>query len=678
MAFGRALTDNLFLTEIFVHIFYLNLKKITDLRALHYTILFSLLSLISFSQSKDSKKIIIHHADFSDINQEILPDAVILSGNVSAEHDGMTMTCDKAFYFENENYLKLFGNVHVVQQDTLTMDSKYAEYNAANGFAYAQGEVILTSPDSTLETDTLKFDRNRNLLFYDSFGKITNKENTLTSNNGRYYSDQKKFQFLNGVVITTQNGTKVESNHLDYYEVPEHAYLTGPSTVTNQENLIYTENGFYDIQNDIAKLLKNSHIWHEKRKIEADSIYYDKNKEFASASYFVKITDTINKATINSHYAEVYQAIDSVYVTSKPLVAKEDEQGNIMYLYAPEITLSGQEKNRIIRAYTGARILRDSMSGKADFINANESTGVTQLIGQPVVFSGDNQLSGKLIELITDTQTQKLDSLKVLQDAFVIEKDTIGIGYNQLKGVNLYGSFLDGKLKEIDLVKNTEMMYYLYNDSNELVGIDKGICSHINITFEDGQIASATKFVDPDSEMYPDKDLPLNARNLRGFLWRGQEKINSLQEIFPQEELDKEAVLLKQIKAYNNLYSSAMPLDQSTLDTNADLQELRDLQQSQEESMWEKPATDTLGSELIESESLDPSGEMPLKDKQTLDPDSLEKQKAIEQENTQDPTVESGDLIQPQAPLEPIENNKDSKGKKARKKAKKNKQKKGN
>ncbi|MHC5352729.1 OstA-like protein [Myroides sp. LJL115] len=578
------------------------MKKIIDLRALHYIIFFLLFCFTCFAQTQNQNKIIIHHADFSDINQNILPDAVILTGNVSAEHDGMTMTCDRAFYFEKENYLKLFGQVHVVQKDTLTLDSSYAEYNGNNGFAYAQGDVILTSPDSTLLTDTLKYDRNRSLLFYDSFGTIKNKGTTLTSTDGRYYSDQKKFQFLNGVTILTEDQTKVNSDHLDYYEVGQHAYLIGPSTIVNQENSIYTENGFYDVEKEIAKLLKNSYIWHEKRKIEADSIYYDRNKEFASASFNVKITDTINKATVTSHYAEVYQSIDSVFVTKKPLVSKEEQDGTIMYLYAPHISLSGPEKHRIIRAYNGARILRDSMSAKADSIVSMEQTGVTQLLGSPVVWSKENQLSGNIIELLNNPQTQVLDSLKVLQDAFVIEKDTIGSGYNQLKGVNLYGSFQDGKLKEIDLIKNTEMIYYLYNDNKELVGIDKGICSHINLLFEDGQIASATKFVDPSSEMYPEKDLPSNARTLRGFLWRGSERIDSLEQIFPQEELDMEKALLQELDKTQQRFTTPIPLQEQTIELNPDLLQLQQ-EQDIEESSWVEPSMgnqDTIGTSTQE------------------------------------------------------------------------------
>jgi hypothetical protein len=36
--------------------------------------------------------------------------------------------------------------------------------------------------------------------------------------------------------------------------------------------------------------------------------------------------------------------------------------------------------------------------------------------------------------------------------------------------------------------------------------------------------------------IYPEKDLPENARKLRGFVWRGEERITSKDDIFPAEE----------------------------------------------------------------------------------------------------------------------------------------------
>lgn len=512
--------------------------------------LYILLFFAQISIAQDSKKIIIHHADFSDINQIEIPDAVLLTGNISAEHDGVLINCNKAYFFEKENYIKLFGEVHMNQGDTIHLNSRYAEYNGANGFAYATGEVLLTSPDSTLETDTLRFNRNEHLVYYNSFGTITNEGNVLTSNAGRYYLAEKKFQFLNAVTITTDQGTIVKSNHLDFYEVPQHSYVFGPSTITNESNFIYTENGFYDVKSDIGKLVKNSYIIYDDRQIEADSIYYDKIKDFSSATNNVKVTDTINNMVVRGHYAEVYRSQDSMFVTKKALVSALTEEQDSVYLHAKRIVVTGPVEERIIRAYHNARIFKTEMSGKSDSIHWSQKEGLTQMIGRPVLWNGESQLTGEVIHLLNDPITEQLDSLKVLNNAFVIQKDSLGTGFNQVKGANMYGKFLENKLREIDLIKNAEIIYYMYNDNDEFIGINKGICSQIHLELEDNKIETATLMVAPKSEIYPESELPENARKLKDFNWRGDERIRTLNEIFPESELelDKQAKQASEIQ----------------------------------------------------------------------------------------------------------------------------------
>ncbi len=501
--------------------------------------LFFLYSFLLFTfvvTAQNKKNIIINHADYSDINQAEIPNAVILTGNINAEHDGVLITCNKAYYFEKENYIKLFGNVIMNQGDTIHMNSRYAEYNGMNGFAYANGNVIMRSPNSMLETDTLHFDRNQNIVYYNSFGKITNEGNLLTSNAGKYFVNDKKFQFFNAVTITTDQGTVVKSNHLDYYEVPQHSYVFGPSTITSKDNYIYTENGFYDVKQDIGKLIKKSHIIYDNRRIEGDSMYYDKKRDFSSATNNVKITDTINKMIIRGHYAEVYRAQDSMFVTKKALITTVTENDSV-YIHAKRILVTGKPEARIIRGFNDARIFKTDMSGKSDSLHYSQKVGLTQMIGKPVVWNGDSQLSGKLIHLINNPVTEQLDSLKVLVDAFVIQQDTLGTGFNQVKGQNLYGKFRDNKMYEIDLIKNAEIIYYMYNDKDEFIGINKGVCSQINLELEENKIQTATLFVEPKSEIYPEADLPENARKLRDFNWRGEERIRSLDQIFPESEL---------------------------------------------------------------------------------------------------------------------------------------------
>nr|MCU0337839.1 hypothetical protein [Sediminibacterium sp.] len=87
------------------------------------------------------------------------PDAILLTGNVRVSHDGAIMFCNKAYLFKKENYIKAFGDVRMIQGDTITMTSTYAEYNGENKQAYASGNVIMSSPSSTLKTEVLNFDR---------------------------------------------------------------------------------------------------------------------------------------------------------------------------------------------------------------------------------------------------------------------------------------------------------------------------------------------------------------------------------------------------------------------------------------------------------------------------------------------------------------------------------------
>jgi len=506
---------------------------------------FILLSFNTLLAQAPPKKIVVENSDFVDIQQEEIPGAIRYRGNVRILHDGVRMTCNTAYLFQKENYVKAFGDVKMNQGDTVFMDSRYAEYQGNIKFAYATGNVVMRDPKMTLTTDTINFDRRIQQAYYNTYGTIKDQENTLVSKSGRYYLNEKKFQFLTAVTITNPKYV-IKSNHLDYYSNSGHSYLFGPSTITSKENFIYTEKGFYDTKKNYAHFVKNSYIKYNNRLIEGDSLYYDRNREFASATNNVKITDSINRGIVRGHYGEVYRNQDSLVMTKRAVAATLIEK-DTLYIHGKKLMVTGKPENRIMRAFNNVRFYKIDMSGKCDSLHSNEKNGLTQLIGRPVVWNGENQLTGKVIHLISNTETEKLDSLKVLTDAFIASKDTLGKGYNQVKGVNLYGKFRDNKLYEVDLVKNTEKIYYAY-DKGQLAAIDKGISSSIHLELEDNKITTVTAFKNTESESYPEKDLPENARKLRGFIWRGDEIIKSKDDIFPPEEQELHEKIVKQSK----------------------------------------------------------------------------------------------------------------------------------
>ncbi|WDF65069.1 OstA-like protein [Flavobacterium sp. KACC 22763] len=504
----------------------------------------------TFAQAKkpaqSPKTIVIENADFSDVDQVNVPDALLLTGNVKVNHDGVVLTCNKAYFFQKENYLKAFGNVQLVQGDTLFLNSKYAEYSGNAKKAFATGNAVLTSPDATLQTDTINFDRNVQEAFYNTKGTIINKDNTLVSKSGRYFVKEKKFQFLTEVTITNPKYV-IKSNHLDYYSNSGHTYLLGPSTITSKANYIYTEKGFYDTKKNLAHFLRKSYIKYDDRRIEGDSLFYNRNTEFASATRNVKITDSINKGIVKGHYAELYKLKDSMFVTKRAVAINLVENDSV-YIHGQKLMVTGKEGERILRAYKNVRFYKTDMSGKCDSIHSDSKIALTKLIGNPILWNGDNQITGDVMHLIGDNKTRKIDSLKVLNNTFVISKDTLGTGFNQVKGLNLFGKFRDGKLHDVDVIKNTEVIYYMRNDAHELIGINKNVSSKINMILENNAIETITFFNKVDGDIFPEDELPENARKLRGMNWRGDERIKSKDDIFTAEENEENNKLIKQGK----------------------------------------------------------------------------------------------------------------------------------
>lgn len=520
---------------------------------------------LAFSQK--SSKIVVESADYGDINEIEIPNATLLTGNVRVSHDGIVMTCNKAYYFKDENYIKAFGNVEMVQGDTLYMNSKYAEYNGNVKKALATGNVVMRSPESTMSTDTIHFDRNSQEAYFNNYGTIINKKNTLKSKAGRYYVKEKKYQFVTSVVLTNPEYT-IKSNHLEYFTAQGDSYLKGPSTITGKENFIYTENGYYNSKKNIGNFKKKSYIKYKERLIEGDSLYYDRKKEFASGTNNVKITDSINKAIIKGHYGEVYKNKDSLYITKHASIRYKIENDS-MFISAKKIIVTGKTGERIVVGQKNVRFFKTDLSGKCDSIHSNQKVALTKLIGKPILWNFENQMTGDVMHLIGNNTTEKLDSLKILNNTFIISKDTIGTGFNQIKGLNLYGKFKENKLYEADVVKNTEVVYYMRNDKNELIGINKNISSRINMIMDDkNKVDTITFFESVDGDIYPEKELPENARKLRGFVWRGDERIKNKEEIYPPDEVELDRKIVEDSKA---------SFEKEKLSQSAEINKLEDL-----------------------------------------------------------------------------------------------------
>ncbi|MDC9722965.1 MAG: OstA-like protein [Urechidicola sp.] len=504
--------------------------------------LFISISVVSFGQQKKKIKVINADITYTDPDN---PEAMISIGNVYAEIDGATIRCQQVELYSKQNYMKALGDVVMNQGDTVIQTSKFADYDGNENLARSWGGVVLKDPSMTLTTEKLFFDRENQHLYYNQKGTIKDSVNVLVSSTGNYFLTTKKFQAKVDVVVTNPDHV-IESNHLDYYTDSGRAFLYGPSTITSAESLVYTEKGFSDTKNKISHLTKNSWIQYEDRLIEGDSLFHNGATNFSSASGNIKLTDTINDSTLKGGYAEVFKDKDSAFVVDKAVAISLIEKKDSMYIHGDTLLITGKPTDRVIRAYHHVKFYKIDLRGKCDSLVSVEKTGLTKMFRKPVLWSEGNQITGDVIHFLSDTITQKLDSLKVLKNAFLIQKDSAG--YNQTKGRDLFGKFLENDLRIVDVVGNGEVLHYVRNEEQDLIGITKIYCSNILVELENSAIKTISFLVNPEGKTYPEEEIHVNDREIKGFVWREDEKPIDKDDIFRHDPKDEDIMKQERIK----------------------------------------------------------------------------------------------------------------------------------
>ena len=489
------------------------------------------------SQETDKSKVDIQSGYLE--RKPELPDAFIYTkdteGQVYIVHQGIEMWCNQAYVYLKDNFVKAYGEVKIKQGDTIFMNSNYAEYNGNTQFAFASGDVVFKEPKTTLKTDTLYFDRIKQEAYYRSGGKVIDTASTLTSRIGRYYAEAKNYQFTSDVKIVNPKYT-INSQQLNFYSQTGASYLYGPSTIVSDSSTVYCERGFYDTREDTGYFVKNSKVDYQSRTLYGDSIYFDRNRSFASATNNIKVIDTSNQSIIRGHYAEVFRQKDSVFITKRALAITLQERDSV-YIHADTLQITGKPDNRILKGFYKARFFKKSSnpqqaptSGKCDSIFVNQKKGITKLIHRPVLWTGENQMTGDTIHLINNTITQQLDTLKVFNNAFLIQKDSLG--YNQVKGKRLIGLFTNNELDTINIDQNAQVIYFARNDKDELIGINNTVSSAIQMYMENQAIEGIRFIKKGTGKIYPLSKIPPEARILSGFLWRAEERLQDKDALF--------------------------------------------------------------------------------------------------------------------------------------------------
>lgn len=474
------------------------------------------------------KKVEWIYSDYVEFDQANYGKVRRAIGSVQFKHEGTYLFCDSAYFYEESNIVEAYSNVHIQDSDTLNLFSDFLVYTPENRTAIARKNVVLVDPQVSLTTEELTYDLKSNTAHYTTGATIVSNTNTLTSTRGTYYADQKLFVFEKNVVLTHPRFT-LYTDTLHYYTNTEVAHLYGPTLIRSDENLIYAERGRYDTRKDFSIFWQKAWLQNKESKLKGDSITYDRESSFARAFGHVVVIDTVSKYEIGGNYGE-YDEVKGYSFMTEEAWANVFDATDTLSLSSDTIyvTFDSLNNGKIFNGYHGVRFYRRDVQGACDSLAYLFSDSTITMYRNPVIWINKAQvIADTIVMYIVD---QKLDSMTMNGNAFIISDD-LGDRFNQVKGKRILCQFKDRELNRMFVYGNTETLYYVRDESELLIGIDKARGEMLRMEFAEGEISLIVQLRNVEGTTYPEEELPEAERLLKGFLLRKGERPASRSEL---------------------------------------------------------------------------------------------------------------------------------------------------
>lgn len=539
---------------------------------------FSLVFVQLFVMAQESGKtsmVYLEHSNTLSFDEQRLPDVQILQGDVCFRHDSAWMYCDSAYFFEKENSLHAFGNVRLKQGDSIEGYGNVLYYDGDTKLARFRRKVrLIHNNETTLYTDSLNYDRTRNIAYYFSGGSIVDSLNTLTSTWGQYTPDDHQALFSENVKLVNPNFV-LTSDTLCYNTASYQADLLSPTKIVYEhETTILSSNGWYNTETERSMLLDRSQIIHsDGMTLTGDTIYYDKMLGYGKVLSNMQSTDSTNQMTLYGNVGEVWESDNHGYVTDSAMLVEWSDSAKYTYMHADTLftnqipyqmcqlikkdsilvdsvwqypapdTMWVDTSYLEIRAFYGVRIYREDMQAVCDSIYYNGKDSIAILLGDPVCWNELNQASADSIKIFL--KDGGVNYLHGVGNAIAIKQEGLE-EYNQLAGKEMYAYVEGNEVSLVDVQGNAETVFYPREDDGSYLGVNRTQSSFVKLYLEDQTIHHVLFTTSTSGVMIPMDQATEEDKYLVTFFWAEQERPRKPGDIFmnPQRTVRPDAAAI--------------------------------------------------------------------------------------------------------------------------------------
>lgn len=241
--------------------------------------------------------------------------------------DYSTLTADSTIFYRDENRFEAFGHVNINQGDTLNIFADKLDYNGNTKIAILTDNVKLVDKDATLTTNHLTYNTATRIGTYTGGGKLVNPDITQVSKTGYYFANTHDAYFRYDVVTTTPDAI-IKTDTMRYNSETRINYFYGPTHIYGKKDkdTLYTENGTYNSKTEQALFGKNNLYTQGSKTLKGDSLFYDRLKGYGLATRNVVFNDNEQKVTIHGHKGEYFKADERAIITINPYMVFVTEE----------------------------------------------------------------------------------------------------------------------------------------------------------------------------------------------------------------------------------------------------------------------------------------------------------------------------------------------------------------
>lgn len=299
------------------------------MRRLLYIISALLLSLPAFSQQQEQEDSLVvlmssKSAQLVDIKGASYRKVV---GPARFLHNNTYLLCDTALWNVEARYIEAWGNVSILQEETVLTSDKLTYYIDQDLAQFRGTLVQLQDKDhNTLRTNNLDYNTKDSVAVFRRGGAMRDKDGQIIeSRDGTYDSKKKVFTFTDDVNMFTDS-IFVKTRNLVYESDYDKATFGYATYAWQENNMLAANAGWYDRRQELFFFNRDVHVMSEDQEGWCDSLYFHRNTMDVEMLGHTQVNDTTRNVFALAGRIHYLDSISKVTLTREPAVITQTEE----------------------------------------------------------------------------------------------------------------------------------------------------------------------------------------------------------------------------------------------------------------------------------------------------------------------------------------------------------------